>query len=302
MYPNHCREVGIKKVDFTLNEEEIQRRLKGTRLYTATKYIILNNGNDWAVCRISKSDGFELFRDVEEVEVLSTPENTLYTEDPDVDVMNPSKLVAKYMEAASGNGIKTVVVKGEFDHISFAHDECLKELIVFETVPPNPPKLVTLVERAVSFGRVSVPLKINNEYIKIDEIAAETEADTIVFPCKTSDLQAEKKKILYLDQLPDLEAMEGKVVLIGCSLSDRIFKSHYHRKPELLNICPSDLVEKIESGSNGAPVILKCCKLKDHFEIENNLIKVPWGTTVRIIEDALNEYFSKKDSSNNGGV
>jgi hypothetical protein len=43
------------------------------------------------------------------------------------------------------------------------------------------------------------------------------------------------------------------------------------------------------------PVLLKCCKFKDEYEIEGNLIKVPWGTTTRIIEDALNKYFENQN-------
>jgi len=117
----------------------------------------------------------------------------------------------------------------------------------------------------------------------------------------TSGLEAAGKKTLYLDQLPPLDAMEGKVVLFGCSLSDRIFKSHYHRKPELVNICPADLVKNIQDRYPDLPILLKCCKLKEEYEIDGNIIKVPWGTTTTIIENALNDYFSRIVENKEGG-
>jgi hypothetical protein len=293
MFPEHCREVGVKKVEFQLTADEIKKQLENHKLYTATKYLILHNENEWAVCKISKEEGFELFRNITNIEVISLPSETLYVEDPAVDVLNPSKLVGKAEDVTAENGAKTVVVKGEFDHISFAHNEKLLPLVVFETAPPNPPKLVKLVERVLTDGKLTKPLKLIPEFINVQEMAAAADADTIIFPCRTSGLSVEGKRILYLDELPDLELMEGAVVLTGCSLSDRIFKSHYHRKPELINICPAEKIGEIMDKYTGTPIILKCCKLKEDYEIEGNVIKVPWGTTTRIIEDALNDYFER---------
>jgi hypothetical protein len=154
---------------------------------------------------------------------------------------------------------------------------------------------VKLAENVVEGGRLSRPVKLITEYLKVDSEATTVEADSIVFPCNTSGLAVEGKKIFYLDELPDLEEMTGKVVLVGCTLSDRIFKSHYHHKPEFVNICPADNVKSIVEKYPNIPVLLKCCKFKDEYEIEGNLIKVPWGTTTRIIEDALNKYFENQD-------
>ena len=247
MIPEHCRQVGVKKVDFELNEEEITKQLTGKKWYTATQYLILHNNDDWAVCKIEKVDGFELFRELTAVEIVSLPEETAFVEDPAVDVL--------------------------------------------ETVPPEPPKLLRLAEKVVSDGKLTRPILLVPKFIRVDEMARNTEADTIVFPCRTSKLMAPGKKTMYLDELPPLEELSGDVILMGCSLSDRIFKSHYHRKPELVNICPADHAKNIGKELGDGPVLLKCCKLREKFEIEGNLIKVPWGTTTRIIEDALNEYF-----------
>ena len=291
MIPEHCRQVGVKKVDFELNEEEITKQLTGKKWYTATQYLILHNNDDWAVCKIEKVDGFELFRELTAVEIVSLPEETAFVEDPAVDVLNPSSLVTRAEEVSDSRGIKTVVIQGTFDHISFASDERRLPVVVLETVPPEPPKLLRLAEKVVSDGKLTRPILLVPKFIRVDEMARNTEADTIVFPCRTSKLMAPGKKTMYLDELPPLEELSGDVILMGCSLSDRIFKSHYHRKPELVNICPADHAKNIGKELGDGPVLLKCCKLREKFEIEGNLIKVPWGTTTRIIEDALNEYF-----------
>jgi len=301
MIPGHCREVGVKKVNFKLTEEDIIRELSGKKWYTATKYLVLHNSDDYAVCKITKKDGFELFRELIDIDVISLPSETKYVEDPQVDVLNPSKLTARAEDLFESNGVKTVIVKGEFDHISFVSGERRRQVTVLETVPPEPPKLLRLAERVVSDGKLKKPIKLVPEFIKVNEMAENAAADTIVFPCKTSKLNAVGKKTLYLDQLPPLEELGGKVVLLGCSLSDRIFKSHYHRKPELVNICPADIVKNGYLKNYNNPILLKCCKLKEEYEIENNLIKVPWGTTTRIIEDALNDYFERENSGNQGG-
>lgn len=289
-------------MDFELTGEEISRHSGERKLYTATRYLVLhNNDDDWAVCLVEKAEGFELFRDVTDIEMISSPDETVFVEDPEVDVLNPSKLVAKAEEVTERTGAKTVIVKGEFDHISFARDEKRTEVVVYETVPPEPPKLIRLAERVVSDGRLIRPVKLIHEHIRVDELANSGESDTAVFPCHTSGLEAEGRKTLYLDQLPELAEMEGRVVLFGCSLSDRIFKSHYHRKPELVNICPAEHVEEIKSKYGKRPVLLKCCKFKEEYEIEGNVIKVPWGTTTAIIENALNEYFKRLDEQEQGG-
>jgi hypothetical protein len=295
MIPEHCREVGVKRVDFSLNEEEIIKNLTGKKWYTATKYLILHNDSQYAVCRIEKAEGFELFRELIDIEIVSLPGDTRFIEDPAVDVMNPSALTARAEEAAETDGVTTIVVKGEFDHISFASAERRLPVIVLETIPPEPPKLLRLAERVVTDGKLKKPIKLVPEFIKVSEMAENTDADTIVFPCRTSKLKAQDKKTMYLDELPPLAELTGNVKLLGCSLSDRIFKSHYHRKPELVNICPADHAKNNGKFNADTPVLLKCCKFKEEYEIEGNLIKVPWGTTTRIIEDALNEYLQKHD-------
>ena len=300
MIPEHCREVGVKHVDFELTEAEITSRFKERKLYTLTKYLVLHSGDNWAVCIVTKKDGFELFRNVVNIEIVSLPEETVFVEDPTVDVLNRSRLVTKAEEVSESTGARTVVVKGEFDHISFASGEELIPVVVLETVPPNPPKLVRLAERVIENGRLKQPVKLIQEHIRVDEIANSTEADTAVFPCQTSGLEALGKKTLYLDRLPELDEMEGKVVLFGCSLSDRIFKSHYHRKPELVNICPAEWVKNIREKYADHPILLKCCKVKEDYKIDGNVLKVPWGTTTAIIENALNDYFARMEEKSEG--
>jgi hypothetical protein len=75
---------------------------------------------------------------------------------------------------------------------------------------------------------------------------------------------------------------EAKVV--GCSLSARIFKAVYGSEPQLVNMCPVDLLEK--AGIEG-PVLTKCCKVKEGFEIQGEVAVVPWGARVSDVAAAL---------------
>ncbi|UCG70160.1 MAG: hypothetical protein JSV09_03855 [Thermoplasmata archaeon] len=52
MFPNHCKEVSIKKVSFTLNNDEINKNLMDKLAYKRTNYILLNNKDQWAVVKM----------------------------------------------------------------------------------------------------------------------------------------------------------------------------------------------------------------------------------------------------------
>ena len=77
--------------------------------------------------------------------------------------------------------------------------------------------------------------------------------------------------------------------LIGCHLSQRIFRSLYGRDIPFINVCPADYVEP------GVKTIVKCCKVKQGHELDGDVVRVPWGATVPEVVDAINALFSAAD-------
>ena len=105
----------------------------------------------------------------------------------------------------------------------------------------------------------------------------------VLFPCQASGL-ASDRPMFYLDQVPRIEK---EVTLIGCDLSARIFRSLYHRDVERIEMCPQAL-----APSDGRKRLVKCCKVREGFQIKGDLAVVPWGATVREVADAITALFA----------
>ena len=287
MYPEHCKEVSLKKVSFPLTKEEIQRNLIGKSAYKKTKFIILNNKDYWAVVSIQRPQPDSLFSKIEGIEVISLPESTKYDEDPEIDVLSPTSMWQKAEEM----GAKTLVIKGKFEHVSFIHDENAQPVRILEVVPPEPPKLLELVKKVLYSGNVNEPVKIIPEIFDLRDTAQDCKNQIIVFPCNASGLESEKE-FYYLDERPDIsQEKKDEIFLIGCDISFRIFKTIYGFEPEFYNFCPKKRALEMKST---IPILTKCCELKEGHELSKNIVVVPWGATQKDVEDALNDVLIEK--------
>lgn len=281
MFPKHCKEVSIKKVDFPLTAEDIKKNLHNKQAYRKTEFIILNREEDWAVVSIRKGEAKTLFSRIEEVDIISLPDSTKYVEDQHINVLSPSKMVEKAEELKA----ETLIVKGKFEHVSFIHNEIPNDVYVFEVVPPVPPKLVELAEKALDSGSVNKPVKIVPQTLDLRDLAKKSTKNKIVFPCQASGLKDEKDSY-YLDQRPEISDDElGDISLVGCDLSLRIFKTIYGVEPEFFNFCPKKMA--MEGQAKGL-VLTKCCEVKEGHELIGKIAVVPWGATQEEVEEALN--------------
>jgi hypothetical protein len=281
MFPSHCKEVSVKSVDFELTEQSIKDFLKGKRAYIRTRFYIFNSGDDWAVALVVRKPSNGVLQEIASVHILSLPSETSFFEDPSLEVLSASVMGS----ARERMGTKCVVVKGRAEHISFFIDEPPYELTVVDVVPPRPSKLVGLVNNALETDLQDRYVKYKMVELDLNELASKATTNTIMFPCRASGLTSDKK-VLYLDQTPDMTDDEvAQVTLIGCSLSARIFKAIYGSEPpRLINICPQDIVR--ESGIVG-PVILKCCKIREGFESKGDVAVVPWGARANEVSGAI---------------
>ena len=283
MLPEHCKDVAVKEVPFELTEENISESVKGKRAYTRCEYYVLRHGNDTAVVGITKADGVELFRPIISHEIVSMPADTLYLKDEDVNVINQPAMA----EVSQHYPDKTVVVEGKFGHVSFTSPGRILKLDVLDVVPPYPSKLSSLVKTALDSGMIDLPIAAEYSEIDINKLAQTVQDGSILFPCKASGLQSDKKDY-YLDQLPEIKE---KCTLIGCELSERIYRSIYNDKIERVEMCPRKL-----APNDGRKRIVKCCKIKNGHKIDGNLAIVPWGATVKVVIDAVNDLFSADSS------
>ena len=280
MFPSHCKEVSVKTVDFELTEDNIKHFLKGKKAYIRTRYYVFNSGREWAVALIVRKQSNDILQEIASIHILSLPKDTVFVQDPELDVLSASSMGAIRQSA----GTKCVIVKGKAEHISFFIEERPYELTIFDVVPPAPSKLVGLV-------RTSLETDLQDRYVRfkvldvdLNSLSKKSESGITMFPCRASGLVS-GKRVLYLDETPELTSDElNQVTLVGCSLSARIFKAVYGVEPRMINMCPQDMAE--EMGVNG-PVLIKCCKVKEGFEKKGDIGIVPWGARTADVTSAL---------------
>jgi hypothetical protein len=271
--------VAVKEVDFPLTKEEISGQIRGKKAYTRCDHYVLINGNEMAVVKVAKANGKELFRPILSHEIISLPEDTIFIHDEAVDVLN-SPAMAKISLQHPG---KTVVVEGQFNHVSFISPGEVLKLEVLDVVPPSPSKLSVLVKRALDSGMVELPVVPVFTEIDLNMLAKSVRTEGVLFPCKASGLRSEKQ-MFYLDQVPKIDR---DVTLVGCDLSGRIYRSLYHQDIERIEMCPQEL-----TPSDGKKRLVKCCRVREGFQIKDNLAIVPWGATVQEVADAIKALFA----------
>ncbi len=270
----------MKTVAFKLTEESIREFLKGKRAYIRTRFYIFNSGDEWAVALIVRKQANSILQDIASVHILSLPNETSFVEDPALEVLSASAMGA----LRTLMGTKCVVVKGRAEHVSFFIDEPPYELTVFDVVPPEPSKLLGLVNTALETDLQDRYVRVAHVSRDLNDLAKDVKTKTTMFPCRASGLTS-KGRVLYLDETPELSSEQlSDVTLIGCSLSARIFKAVYGVEPNMINMCPQDLVKEL--GMTG-PVLLKCCKIKEGFEVSGNIGIVPWGARASEVSAAL---------------
>jgi hypothetical protein len=279
MLPGHCKDVAVKDVDFPLTKENIDRAIAGKKAYTRCDHYVLRNGEELAVVRVVKEEGKELFRHIVEHEVVSLPDSTVFFRDDSVDVINAPSM-ARIAQRHPG---KTVVVQGSFNHISFIGPTEGLELMVVDVIPPSPSKLSVLVERALVSGLVDLPVVPSYIEIDLNDMVKEVSTEGVLFPCQASGLEA-PGKVYYLDQMPTIP---GDVTLIGCDLSARIYRTLYKEDVPRIEMCPQELAQHYKGNS-----LVKCCKVREGFQIKDEMAIVPWGATVLEVADAINALFS----------
>jgi len=275
LIPEHCREVGLKDVDFPLNRESIMRAWKGKRIYFRTKYLVLRSADEYCVLGV-KSTASAVMNDVDSIDIISLPDETVWVEDAEIDVLSPTQLVRVALQHPG----KTVVVKGAFDHVSFVKDPEVVRIRVFDVVPPVS-KLVSLVRSVADSQAISVAVDVEEDLMDINVLAEDVKTEEILLPCEGE--LATEKTVLYLAKSPDVR----DATLIGCEFSKKIARDLYGRDLPFIQLCPRRIVNRTD-----VPTIVKCCELQSGFKIDGNVAIVPWGARIEDVAQAVEHLLS----------
>lgn len=275
----HCKDISVLEADFPLTEEGIRKGLVGHRAYVRAKYVVMSRDGRYAVAEQHFESGKGLFRTIESVDIVSLPEETVFLNMPEADVLNePDR--ARIQKDYPG---KTIIVQGMFSHVSFVKDVDYKVLRIVDSVPPYPSKTEVLVNKALSSGFIEIPIVTESLIINYEDMLPEVKTEAVVFPCMVSGLDS-KIPHYFLDMFPEIK---HEVTVIGCETSRRIFNELYGRDVSLINTCPKDFCPK-----DDVKTIARCCKIKTGHIIEGNVALVPWGATVPEITEAIKALFS----------
>src|SRR5690606_23052632 len=181
--PDRYREVTLAEVDVPLTEEALAGWFVGRDAYRRTRYIIVSRGPEIAVVRVTKASEDPLFSPITSVEVLAGPDECRLVDAPQVDTAVPTQLAD--VARTSAAGVRGVVVRGRYGHVSFLLDPDPLRVRVVETVPPEPPKLVHQVQRLLDVADDLPPVEIEPELVDLHELAATRPSGHYLLPCRS---------------------------------------------------------------------------------------------------------------------
>lgn len=274
------RGVSVQPYDGAMTEAAIIAHLMGREAYRRTNAIVLHRLDElYALAAIGPRDTGPLFAPMNSVEVLALPDVCRFVIDPETDCGNPSAL-ARLAERSGVGPEGTLICQGKFDHVNFIHRPDPLILRVVEVSPPDPPKLFQLIEHVLTYADLP-PIKLQLERIELGALAAKVQPEAFLVPCRSGGLDALGAPVHFLDERP---AERHEWVMIGCERSLQFHRHYYGDEPPRIEMCP-----RLIAGKRGEPTILKCCLLEFGIERDGDVMVVPWGSDLKMVEKALQE-------------
>ena len=277
LVPLPYRRVSVQPYHGPMTEDAISTLLLSREAYRRTDFIVLRGeGTQTAVVAITRAESEPLFSQITSVEVLALPETCVYTERESVDPANRSALAQLAHELGIGPE-GTLVVKGLYDHVNFIHHP--KPLLVqgVEVASPEPPKLYGLARQVLSYADLP-PMRLELERIEVRELAESVHPAAYLVPCRSGGLDDLPASVYFLDERPERHDW----TMIGCERSLQFHRHFYGDEPPRVEMCPRRI-----AGQRTEPTLLKCCLLETHIEQDKNMMVVPWGADLAMVEAAL---------------
>ncbi len=278
--PLPYRRVSFQPYQGDMSELAITQYLLNREVYRRTDVIVLHTAdNQYAVAAVQRLDSENLFTRLAAVEVLALPEDCVYLHDAETDAANPSALAKTARLHGVGNK-QTAIVEGKFDHINIIHHPDPIRLRVVEVTPPDPPKLLALVEQVLSYASLP-PIELVFQAIDLRELCQQVQPEAFLVPCRSGGLDELGAPVHFLDERP---AKRENWTLLGCERSLQFHRHYYGDEPPRLEMCPRQLTQ-----DSTELTLIKCCLLEFNIETENKRVIVPWGADLAMIEQALQE-------------
>jgi len=280
--PLPYRGVSVQAYDGPMTEEGITGRFLGRETYRRTEFIVLRAPDGGhAVIAVGALDREPLFAPIAHVEVLALPDACHYVRDSETDCANRSALAALAKRHGVGRD-RTLICEGKYDHVNFIHHPNPFMLTVVEVAPPEPPKLYDLVRHVLGYADLP-PIIPVLERIELKELARGLSPPAFLVPCRSGGLDDLGAPVHYLDERP---AKRHDWTLIGCERSLQFHRHYYGDEPPRVEMCP-----RVIAGHRSEPTILKCCLWEFDIEREGEVMVVPWGADLPMIERALRALF-----------
>lgn len=281
--PLPYRQVSVQPYAGPMTEAAIHAHLLGREAYRRTNFIVLHRGHveasELAVVAIARTADEPLFSPITAVEVLALPDSCVFAKDPQTDCANRSALAALAHRCGVGAD-RTLVVWGLYDHINFIHQPDPLVLRIVEVAPPEPAKLFDLVRHVLTYADLP-PIRLELERIEIAELARQHPAAEYLVPCRCGGLDDLGAPVSFLDERP---AERRDWVLVGCERSLQFHRHYYGDEPPRVEMCPRRI-----AGARAEPTMLKCCLLEFDIERDGQVMTVPWGTDLAMVERALHQ-------------
>ena len=274
--PLRYRQVSVQPYGGVMTAEAITAYLLGKEAYRRTRYVVLEQPAGCAVAIVGRDDDEALFSPLTDVAVLALPDTCVLAEDDTVDTANPTALAAK-ARALGLSPEATLIVRGRDGHVNFIHHPNPLKLRLVDVVPPEPPKLLRMVEHVLTYTDLP-PIELEAACIDLRDLAAQApEAEAYLIPCRASGLDFDRPTY-FLDEHPERHPW----TMVACERSRQIHRHFYGDEAPCIELCPRRLTR-----DSGAPQLVKCCLLEEDFVVDGQRVIVPWGADLKHIERAL---------------
>ncbi len=283
LVPLPYRRVSVQPYHGPMTEEAITTLLLSREAYRRTDFIVLRGENEQtAVVSITRAESEPLFSPITSVEVLAFPETCAFVKREEVDTSNRSALAEVAHELGIGPQ-GTVVVQGLYDHVNFIYHPNPLVVHVVEVAPPEPPKLYGLAKQVLSYADLP-PMRLELERIEVRDLAEQVRPAAYLVPCRSGGLDELPAEVYFLDEHP----ARHDWVMIGCERSLQFHRHFYGEEPPRVEMCPRRI-----AGQRGEPTLVKCCLLETHIEQDQQVMVVPWGADLAMVEAALRKLSEK---------
>ena len=274
--PESYRKVSVHPYTGDMTENKIKKYLIGKEAYHHTEFIILENIESCAIVKINCLDRNSLFSPIKDLLLVAHSEKCVLVEDRTIDTANNTALARKAEELGLSKQT-TLIVRGLDDHVNFINHPDPIIIQVMEVIPPEPPKLLRMVQHVLTYADLPA-IKIDIQEIDIRDLADNAQnTEALLVPCRSSGLDF-KVPTYYLDEHPK----RNNWLMLGCEKSLQIHEHFYCDRPPCIDICPRNF-----KHNNRTLQLIKCCFLEKEIEMDGGRVVVPWGATLHQVENAL---------------